>query len=143
MKKINLILFSACLFLVTSCGEGKPKQKLEDLIPSKYMNAPTIIAFEEVEFDFGNIKQGDVVKHVFKFKNAGKNDLIIVNGFGSCGCTVPTYPKEPIHPGQSSEILVQFNSENKAGAQNKKVFLIANTAEAKTELSIKANVIAK
>ena len=56
-----------------------------------------------------------------KFKNTGNEPMIISNAKGSCGCTVPQWPKEPIAPGESGEINVQFNSKNKTGAQNKRV----------------------
>jgi hypothetical protein len=75
-------------------------------------NNPTTITFEDTSFNFGNIKQGDKVKHTFKFTNSGKNPLLIVNSFGTCGCTVPDYPKNPIKPGESGVINVVFNSSS-------------------------------
>ena len=57
--------------------------------------------FAEEEFNFGTIMQGDQVKHDFEFTNTGKEPLIIANAAGSCGCTVPEWPKEPIAPGAS------------------------------------------
>lgn len=96
--------------------------------------------FEESSFDFGKIKQGDIVKHSFKFKNDGENPLIITAAQASCGCTVPEYPKEPIAPGESGEILVQFNSTGKMGAQNKTVQITANTLPNTTTLVLKGEV---
>ena len=62
-------------------------------------NAPsTTIAFTETDFDFGTINDGDQVQHTFEFTNSGDEPLIISNAKGSCGCTVPTWPKEPIAP---------------------------------------------
>ena len=67
---------------------------------SKTSNLPkTTIEFEETKHNFGTIKEGEKVKHIYKFKNTGDNPLIISNAVASCGCTVPSYPKEPIPPG--------------------------------------------
>lgn len=100
----------------------------------------TIITFKETTFDYGKIKDGDVVKHAYKFTNTGKEPLIISDAKGSCGCTVPVWPKDPIPPGGSGEINVEFNSKGKLGPQSKKVTLTANTNPAQTFLTIKGEV---
>ncbi len=102
--------------------------------------AKTTIQFEKTEHDFGKIKQGDEAETKFKFTNTGKEPLIIENAQGSCGCTVPSYPKEPIAPGATGEILVKFNSAGKSNAQQKTVTLTANTEPIQTTLTIKAFV---
>lgn len=99
--------------------------------------------FNETAFDFGNINEGDVVEHTFSFTNAGQAPLIISNAAGSCGCTIPKWPKEPIPVGGTGEILVQFNSANKPGVQNKTVTITSNTYPKLTKLNIKALVAAK
>lgn len=96
--------------------------------------------FEETSFDFGTIKQGEIVKHVFKFKNDGENPLIISNAQASCGCTVPEFAKEPIAPGAESQIVVQFNSTGKMGTQNKTISITANTLPNLTTLVLKGLV---
>jgi outer membrane biosynthesis protein TonB len=103
----------------------------------------TTMVFEKEMHDFGSVKDGDKVSHVFKFKNTGDKPLIISDAKGSCGCTVPSYPKEPIAPGKSGEIKVEFNSAGKKGSETKYVTLNANTIPAETRLTVKANVIAK
>lgn len=100
------------------------------------------ISFEENTFDFGTLEEGDKVEHVFKFKNDSENPLMISNARGSCGCTVPEWPREPIAPGESGEIKVKFDSKGKKGAQNKTVTITANTDPANTMLTIKSDVIA-
>ncbi len=102
--------------------------------------AKTTVQFEKSEHDFGKLKQGDVAEYSFKFTNTGKEPLIIENAQGSCGCTVPSYPKEPVAPGASGEILVKFNSAGKSNAQQKTVTLTANTEPIQTILTIKAFV---
>lgn len=102
----------------------------------------TEISFSEMEYDFGTIKEGEKVTHVFKFKNSGDKPLTITNAKGSCGCTAPEYPKTAVAPGEEAEIKVEFNSKGKKGAQTKFVTLDANTIPAQTRLTIKADVVA-
>ena len=99
------------------------------------------IAFKETSYDFGTIKEGEKVEHVFKFTNPSANPLIITNAKGSCGCTVPEWPKEPIAPGATSEIKVSFDSKNKKGPNTKNVTITANTIPANTVLTISSDVI--
>jgi len=100
----------------------------------------TTIEFDEMTHDFGNIKEGDKVSHVFKFKNTGNEPLIINSAKGSCGCTVPEWPKEPIAPGGDGQIKVEFNSKGKKNKQTKTVTINANTDPNPTRLTIKAEV---
>ncbi len=110
--------------------------------PDSAMKMPlTSIQFEEMKFDFGDMKKGDIVSHSFKFKNTGPNPLLITNAHGTCGCTIPSYPKEPIAPGKDAIMEVQFNSAGKEGLQNKSISVAANTDPQYTVLSIVANVI--
>lgn len=99
--------------------------------------------FEEEEFDFGNIKEGEVVTHTFKFTNVGESPLIIQSASASCGCTVPEWTKTPIPVGESGEINVKFDSSNKPGVQNKTVTITANTVPEVNRLTIKSIVMAK
>jgi len=96
----------------------------------------TTIEFEETTFDFGTITSGEKVNYVYKFTNTGDNPLLITMAKGSCGCTVPSWPKEPIMPGESGDIEVQFNSKGKSGRQSKRITITANTDPAQTYLTI-------
>lgn len=97
-------------------------------------------AFNEESHDFGTINEGDVVEHVFAFTNSGDAPLIISSATGSCGCTVPEWPKEPIGVGETGEIKVKFNSRKKPGIQNKTVTITSNTYPKQKRIKIKANV---
>lgn len=108
--------------------------------PAAPVGPTTTMNFGESEFDFGVIDQGEKVVHVYKFKNTGSEPLIISNAKGSCGCTVPSWPKEPIPVGGSGEIEVQFDSKGKKGKQSKQVTITANTEPAQTFLKIKGDV---
>lgn len=101
----------------------------------------TSISFDETSFDFGDAKEGEKVKHAYKFTNTGSEPLVISNAKGSCGCTVPEWPKNPIPPGETGEIMVEFNSKGKPGKQTKRVTITANTDPAQTFLQISGNVI--
>lgn len=87
----------------------------------------TNIEFKETSYDFGTIQQGEKVSHKFVFTNTGKEPLVFTNAKGSCGCTVPTWPRESIAPGGTGEVSVVFNSKNKKGKRNQKVTLTGNT----------------
>jgi len=100
----------------------------------------TTLKFEETEFDFGTVDQGEKVNHVYKFANTGNEPLIISNAKGSCGCTVPSWPKEPIPVGGTGEIQVQFDSKGKKNKQSKRVTITSNTDPAQTFLTIKGEV---
>lgn len=100
------------------------------------------LTFQETEHDFGRIIEGETVSFTFKFKNSGKTDLVIADVSTSCGCTVPSYPKTPIRPGEEGTIKVAFNSRGKRGFQAKNIVVVANTQPNTTLLRIKAQVVA-
>jgi hypothetical protein len=99
-----------------------------------------VITFTEVEHDFGLIMEGETVSYNFKFRNTGKSDLVITEVSTSCGCTVPSYPKNAIRPGEEGIVKVAFNSRGKRGYQTKSVVVLANTQPNATQLRIKAQI---
>ncbi len=102
----------------------------------------TMLRFEEMEHDFGQIPQGSENPYVFKFTNTGDVPLLIENATGSCGCTIPFYAKDPIPPGEESEIHVVYKpSTSQKGHQQKTVTITANTDPAITILRITADVL--
>ncbi len=119
----------------------REEQLAKERQESKSASLPaTNISFREYEWDFGVINEGDNVEHVFQFTNTGTEPLILENCKGSCGCTVPQCPKNPIPPGGSGDIKVVFNSKGKKNMQTKRVTIMANTDPLETVLTIKANV---
>ena len=99
------------------------------------------IQMDEESFDFGEIQQGESVTHDFVLKNIGDANLIISTAKGSCGCTVPEWPKEPIAKGEEATIKVTFNSAGKSGKQNKRVTLVTNAIPNTKVITITGNVI--
>jgi hypothetical protein len=108
--------------------------------PSATTGKTTTVKFDEMSYDWGKLKEGEKMTHLFKFKNTGENDLIISDARGSCGCTVPEWPKEPIKAGKSGEIKVIFDSAHKSGPQSKTVTINANTEPNSIVLMIKGTV---
>jgi hypothetical protein len=117
----------------TTPAAAAPAEKPDGPLPT--------IKFEEELHDFGTIKDGDVVEHVFTFVNEGEAPLVISDAKATCGCTVPEWPREPIPVGEAGEIKVRFNSKNKPGVQNKTVTLTTNSWPTTQRVRIKANVV--
>lgn len=101
---------------------------------------PTTMKFDRMQHDFGKVERESKSTTVFTFTNTGNEPLIIENAKGSCGCTVPKWPKEPVMPGKTAEMEVTFDSGKKKGSQNKKVTITANTIPKTTQLTILADV---
>ncbi len=96
--------------------------------------------FTDTLHDFGTIHEGELVEYNFKFKNTGKRNLIINSAMGSCGCTVPEYPKKPIKPGEEEYIKVKFDSKGRTGHQDKTVTVNTNGNPGTVYLFIKGEV---
>lgn len=147
MKKIILI-FAAVAFLGTysaSAQETPAKAKTEK--KAKKTKLPKVegvgLLFENETIDYGTIEQGADGKREFVLTNNGTQPLIISNAQGSCGCTVPTFPKEPILPGKSAVIGVKYDT-NRVGPFTKTVTITSNaTAGASKVLTIKGTINAK
>jgi hypothetical protein len=149
MKKIVIICLAIVATTFTSCQDSAAKKVTNSTTtaaPTTTSSAKTatggpVMTFDKVVHDFGTINEGDKVTTVFNFTNTGNEDLIIVDARGSCGCTVPQYPKNTaIAPGATGEITVSFDSSNKPGNQQKSVTLSANTASGREMLRIKSQV---
>ena len=85
------------------------------------------IEFDSQRYDFGEVQEGTIVEHTFRFTNTGKVPLVISDAWSTCGCTVPEWPQEPVPPGEQGRISVRFNTENKIKQQNKQITVRSNT----------------
>jgi len=138
--------FAAASLLWPSCSNpsDQVKSKEEQMALQAVQSAELpIITFMVESHDFGTINEGEVVDTEFKFTNTGEAPLIISAAQGSCGCTIPDYPKAPIAPGEEGRILVSFNSEGKPNQQSKTVTLTTNAVPSTKVLTISANVTPK
>lgn len=106
--------------------------------PAPDPNAP-VIKWEKTTIDFGTIEQAADGNREFVFTNVGKTPLVISNATGSCGCTVPVWPKEPIMPGQKASIKVHYDT-NRVGQFTKTVTVVSNAATSSETLTIKGVV---
>ena len=146
MKKILLVF---CLVLAAAFGT-----KAQSAAASETRNAPLdtlaaapvltpvgpSIEFKEQSFDFGTIKQGEVVEHIFLLRNNGTLPLIISDVRTTCGCTATDFPKAPIMPGEVKSITAKFNSAGKRGAQRKVITVESNAIQGKTQVLILTQV---
>lgn len=145
MKKIILSLI--VLLFLASCESGSDNKISTNLINNpmtadgiKKGASEPIIQFEKVEHDFGKILQGEQVSYTFKFKNVGNAPLIITGVEKTCGCTSPSFSKDPIKPGDSGKVTITYDSKGHKGFQNKRLVVKANTNPSETILRIKAQV---
>ena len=137
----------AALVLSTSCKNENASDKInpENVAKAEQETAasgdlPTI-KFNETEHDFGTIKEEiGSVSTQFEFTNTGKSPLIIQRVSASCGCTTPSYTKEPILPGKSGKIDATYSTTARPGAFNKTITVYTNVPDTVYVLSIKGNV---
>lgn len=149
-----LYLPAFSILALTSCGAQTESNKAKGGLDPALINNPrsaetpeavavaelATMDFEDTTFDFGKMHEGEAASHEFRFTNNGKAPLLIANAAGTCGCTVPDYPHEPVAPGQSAVISVKFNSAGKIGLQNKSVNIYTNSKKGTHVLTITAEV---
>ncbi|MEC8273667.1 MAG: DUF1573 domain-containing protein [Bacteroidota bacterium] len=131
MKKIFLALALISGVMLAQAQTTSPKEK-------KDVNGPKM-EFETSVMDYGLIEHNSDGKREFVLTNTGNAPLIISNAKGSCGCTVPTWPKAPIAPGESASIGVKY-ATNRIGKFTKTITLTTNTPEKTKILTIKGEV---
>ena len=103
-----------------------------------------VITFEKTEHDFGKINEADGrVSVQFQFTNEGMAPLVLSNVRASCGCTTPTWTKEPVEPGQTGSITVTYNPNGRPGRFQKTVTITSNASEPTKKVYIKGEVIPK
>ena len=134
MKKLTATL-GIFLFAVASIFAQEAASKIETAGGAE-------MTFETEVIDYGTIPQNADGVRTFVFTNTGNEPLIISDAKGSCGCTVPTWPKQPINPGEKAEIKVKY-ATNRLGPINKSVTVSSNANTPTKVLRIKGNVIEK
>jgi hypothetical protein len=122
--KNALFILSAILVLMSCQGNDTEKKVVAATDATK---ALTTIEWIDSAKNLGKITQGQKLQIAFRFKNSGKNPLVIQAVNPSCGCTVADFPKEPIAPGKEGEITGAFDSNGRSGLQHKELTVIANT----------------
>ena len=135
MKKLFLFICAAMILSLSSFAQDKKEE-----VKAPNPNAPKIKLMEE-SYDYGTVVEGPQITHDFKIKNEGKEPLILTNVRASCGCTVPTWPKEPILPGKESVISATYNTSGRPGHFAKTITIESNAAGGNKVLTISGDVI--
>ena len=123
MKKLVILLFVGMIGFAVSAQEKVAK-----------------IKFETETIDYGTIEKGANGVRVFEFTNIGDAPLVITKVKSTCGCTVPSWPKEPIMPGQTGQITVKYDT-NRVMPFRKTITVSSNAEMPTVALKIKGNVI--
>jgi len=166
----SILIFAAVLGLVAACKDRNAEKRIAELesrlaeVEGKKApgaaNIPAVtpgvapaetkpegplpaFQFENIDFDFGTINEGEVVEHTYTFTNNGAAPLIIQSAQGSCGCTASDWTKEPVPVGGTGFVKAKFDSNGKQNIQNKTVTVTANTWPKQTVLRFKAMVTPK
>lgn len=137
---IILAVFS--LLTVGMYGQANEKATDETEKPVPTSVQGPIMTLESLTVDYGDIKQGSEPLRTVAFTNTGTEPLVISNAKGSCGCTVPTWPREPIGPGESAVIEIRYDTK-RLGGINKTVKLTTNDETGTYVLRVKGNITAK
>ncbi len=125
----------------TTPGDSAATLASSEATAAPASNQPlTTVALSESNFDFGKIKKGDKVEHVYEVTNTGTNPLVISEVKPGCGCTAPDFTKEPIMPGKKGKITLHFDSSNFDGNVNKFADVFANVEKAPIKLTFTANI---
>lgn len=135
MKK-TILSFAVILFTAFVASAQAPAATAT--VAPENPNAPDAV-FEKDVVDYGTIEFDSDGTREFKFKNTGKEPLIIYSATGSCGCTVPTHPKEPIKPGETASIKVHYDTK-RVGSFEKTVTVASNGKTPSKTLKIKGTV---
>lgn len=154
MKKTVFALM-LCALALTSCKKNEAPDPLvtepatafqppivsqDEMVKEAQSKPLTNLVLSENFYDFGKVKKGETVEHVYEVTNTGKNPLIISQVKPGCGCTAPEYTKEPILPGQKGKITLKFDSTNFDGLVNKQAEVYANVEKTPIILTFSADV---
>ena len=156
MKNLIKVLPLIAVLSLTSCKKDQKADQLvveeqqaveapvvqtqDELVKEAQSKPLTTLALSEANFDFGKLKKGDHVEHIYEVTNTGTNPLIISQVKPGCGCTVPDYTKDPILPGQKGKITLKFASTNFDGLVNKQAEVYANVEKAPIVLTFSADI---
>lgn len=136
-----VIIFSCILF---SCdirkNKAKDDVKASDPSVQVFKDSTTVQIIDSV-YNFGKVTDGEKVEYNYRFKNTGKNPLIITTATASCGCTVPEKPEAPIKPGETGFIKVVFNSQGRVGDVHKEITVVSNAYPVFPVLELRGQVM--
>ncbi|MCY4780184.1 DUF1573 domain-containing protein [Sphingobacterium sp. UT-1RO-CII-1] len=147
MNFFKIGILSVGLTTLVSCGSSSSETKESDVTEIKTNNSGDAalgkLEFVESVFDFGEIKEGEVVEHMYIFENKGTAPIILSQVSASCGCTTPSYTQTPILPGKQGEVKVVFDSNGQVGKQQKIITVVSNAENNVTTVQLRGEVVAK
>jgi len=152
MKKTMLLLAAIAMIAFASCkDEGKASKQMEETSTevTQTSNDQTQenandqfpeLTFDDNNYDFGTVQNGEMLEHEFTFTNTGDAPLKVMKANPSCGCTVPEWSKDPIQPGEKGSMKVKFDARGRSGKQHKNVRLTTNTKSGNEVLTFSATI---
>ncbi|HLO91823.1 MAG: DUF1573 domain-containing protein [Chloroflexota bacterium] len=144
MKKTISILAILLFSMTFAFAQNATNKPVDASTPAAVVNNPNAadISFTKLVHDYGTIFVGGDGNCEFEFTNTGKEPLILSNVKSSCGCTVPSWPKEPILPGKKETIKVKYDT-NRIGPINKTITVSSNAKNDPVVLKITGNIVKK
>ena len=143
MHKFMIILLLTTFLFSCDIRHTKTKQDVTAVSNAVGFKDSTSVQMIDSVYNFGKITEGDKVEYNFRFRNTGKNPLIITAATASCGCTVPEKPDEPVKPGETGFLKVVFNSKGKMGDIHKEVDVTSNAYPGFPKLALIGEVLTK
>lgn len=129
---------------LTSCqndGSSESQRAVNSTVYESDTSAYPEMTFDTQSYDFGRVYEGEIPGWSFVYVNSGDRELIINNVTADCGCTIPSYSKAPVTPGQQERVRVLFNTSGRSGKQLKKIKVETNGKPAVIELTITAEIV--
>ncbi|MEP6926954.1 MAG: DUF1573 domain-containing protein [Ginsengibacter sp.] len=142
MKKLIGALLLICI--ISSCDIRNTKNKADAQATNSITNFAdsTTVQMIDSVYNFGKVSDGEKVEYSYRFRNTGKNPLIVSSAVASCGCTVPEKPEEPIRPGETGFLKVVFNSKGRVGEVHKEITVTSNAYPHFPVLQLTGQVVA-
>jgi hypothetical protein len=142
MNKLIAALFLTCIIFSCNIRNTKNKADLQAANPAPHFTDSTTVQMIDSAYNFGKVSDGEKVEYSYRFRNTGKNPLIVSSAVASCGCTVPEKPEEPIKPGETGFLKVVFNSKGRVGEVHKEITVTSNANPRFPVLQLTGQVVA-
>lgn len=141
---MNRLIICVCITSIFfSCDIRNTRNKADAMVSNttaQFTDSTTVQLIDSA-YNFGNVTDGDKVEYSYRFRNTGKNPLIVSSAVASCGCTVPEKPEEPIKPGETGFLKVVFNSKGRVGEVHKTITVTSNAYPKFPELELTGQVV--
>jgi Protein of unknown function (DUF1573) len=142
MNKLIAALFLTCIIFSCNIRNTKNETDVQAANPGPHFTDSTTVQMIDSAYNFGKVSDGEKVEYSYRFRNTGKNPLIVSSAVASCGCTVPEKPEEPIMPGETGFLKVVFNSKGRVGDVHKEITVTSNAYPRFPVLELTGQVVA-